>query len=224
MNNLLNSIDESTPMAAINPVIGANNPFFIQYGKSNTFAKSSDEKEVDGYAISNDIVSKNILTVDKDTGEVKKEDSAFLNGRKLRIFKCIKNNNKDKFKNIIESIGSIKYREYFYEELTGKKLLSDDQILCDECFEEVDPLKINESKNSIVQTIIDEYKSIIGEEVIKIPLMNDIDIRKANSIIKENVNVEIFENLNGYFAENAINRKRTAYFSKIDDITIDSII
>ena len=185
-----------------------------QYGYKN-----SESDEVEGYAIQNDLITDNLVTVSKK-GKVKKESLDFLNGRKIRMFQYVGENSMTP---IINAIGKRAYREFVYEALTGKKLLSDDQILCDECFKEISPVELNESKNSKVQTIFAEYRELLGDPISKFPLMNNMEILEAEKITGSANNIKIFENENGYFAENAITRKRTSYYSSIDKIRIEAI-
>jgi hypothetical protein len=213
--------NESTGLAGIGGVVGTMQPFITQYGPNATFTKN-DKDNIEGYALSNDIITKNVLIVDKD-GKIKKKDSSFLEGRKIRMFKYI-GEDTTTLEDINKIIGKYGYREIFYEILSNKKLLSDDQILCDECFEEVSLSEIHEEKVSAIQTLIDGIKFITGEEVNKLPLMNESDIIKANDIIDDNQNIEIFENEYGYFAENVLTHKRTGYYKSINKIQIKPII
>jgi GNAT superfamily N-acetyltransferase len=219
-NMITMSIDESMGLAGIGGMPAPSNQFITQFGPRSTFSDDT----VEGYAIHNDIITDKILLVDKN-GNLAVKESSFLEGRKIRIFKYI-GENVDEYYKILKSAKKNKkaYREYLYEALTGKRLLSDDQIICDECFEEISPVKIFAEYNSAAQTIVDQYKEIIGEEIVRFPLMNEKSISEASKITTGNIHINIFENMNGYFAENAITRQRTAYYKDIKDIQIEVIL
>lgn len=214
----INIQQENMGLAAIGAIPNpTSNVFITQYSHKTT----STTDEVEGYAISNDIVTDKIITITKK-GKVTVKESSFLNGRKIRIFKYL--GEVSNYETILISVNKMAYREYLYEALTGKKLLSDDQILCDESFQEISPTKIFAEYTSSAQSIIDQYKSLVGEEVIKIPLMNKESISEASSLIGSNKNIEIYENLNGFFAENGITKQRTGYYRNIKDIEIGVIL
>jgi RimJ/RimL family protein N-acetyltransferase/mRNA-degrading endonuclease toxin of MazEF toxin-antitoxin module len=213
------SIRENMGLATIGGIPAPSNVFITQYGPSPTFVSDGD---IEGYAIHNDIITDKILTVSKN-GKLVNKESSFLNGRKIRMYKYI-GENTNGYAKILSSVNKNVYREFLYEALTNKKLLSDDQIICDECFEEVSPPKIFAEYGSEAQSIIDQYKQIIGEGVIKLPLMSKYDIQEASKLLRDNKNIQIFENMNGYFAENGFTHQRTAYYKNIKDIQIGVIV
>ena len=212
-------VQEAMALAGMNPPVGISGVFMTQYGPKTSFTSND---EVDGYAIHKDILTDKLITVDKNN-KVSVKEFSFLKGRKLRMFKYI-GESFNGYSTILQNVGKRAYREYLYETLTNKKLLSDDQVICDEMFKEISPAKLFAEYTADAQTIVDEYKSIIGEEVIRLPLMDKKSIREASFIIKENTHVNIFENMNGYFAENALTRKRTGYYKQVKDIEIGVIL
>ena len=197
-------------------MVGAADLSYVtQYGY-----KGSESDEVEGYALSNDILTKNILIVDKKTMKVKKESSSFLDGRKISIYKYTGENS---MLPILNSIGKRAYREYFYEALTGKTLLSDDQILVDGQFSLFSPPALHEEMVSYVQTIVDECHYLMGKPVYKFPIANETELEEVNELLKGDKTIAVFENLNGFFAENMYSRKRTGYYKHIKDIQIGAI-
>ena len=189
--------------------------YVTQYGY-----KGSESDEVEGYALSNDILTKNILIVDNKTMKVKKESSSFLDGRKISIYKYTGENS---MLPILNSIGKRAYREYFYEALTGKTLLSDDQILVDGVFSLFSPPALHEEMVSYVQTIVDECHYLMGKPVYKFPIANETELEEVSELLKGDKTIAVFENLNGYFAENIYSKKRTGYYKHIKDIQIGAI-
>jgi len=216
---LTKPVKENMAMGGMNPIPSPTRAICItQYGYRNTSCKD----EVEGYAIHNDIITDKILTVD-EYGVLRIRENSFLEGRNIAIYKYVKEDLKGYHK-ILKSVNKQVYREFIYETLTGKRLLCDDQIICDECFTEISFAKIVAEQTSAIQTIIDQYKEIIGETVIRLPLLIKEDINAASKLLKGNRTIKVFENLNGYFAENALTRQRTGYYKKVKDIQIEVIM
>lgn len=174
------------------------------------------DMNVEGYAVSNDILTKNILTQDK-SGMVKKENTEeFLKGRKLRVFQF--RSDPEGLRIIENAIGTVQPRGFIYEALTGKKLLSDDQILCDESCTEVSPIDIGSEATSYLQTVAEQLKSIKGKKDHEFPLTNPHMIKEADAITEGLKDVVVMENQYGVYAKNAKTGMRTAYYQRIKDI------
>lgn len=115
--------------------------------------------------------------------------------------------------NILESSlnNTVNYnKEYFYELFTGKDLLSSDQILYDENFEEI-PSKLSEYSNRI--SIFESTLNMISDP--SIPIL-DYDIQKM--IQEKYSNIELRYNWNGYFAKNIITENTTSYVNDISEL------
>ena len=174
------------------------------------------DMNVEGYAVSNDILTKNILTQDK-SGMVKKENTEeFLKGRKLRVFQF--RSDPEGLRIIENAIGTVQPRGFIYEALTGKKLLSDDQILCDEACTEISPVDIGSEATSYLQTVAEQLKSIKGKKDHEFPLTNPRMIKEADAITEGLKDVVVMENQYGVYAKNAKTGMRTAYYQRIKDI------
>ena len=206
---------ENMALAGINPVVGANNNvgYVTQYGMNSTFDS--------GFAYSNDMLSKRVITKDKITGKLALKDSDKLfENAELKIFKC---NMSDLSKIMI--LGSIDEEvddDFIYSAITGKKMLSEDQIYIDPLFTEIDPVLETAKTSSAIQTLLAEYANIDKKILdIGIPLMDDKSIREANEKIGDRDYITIFESVNGYFAENANNRRRTATCKSISDLRLE---
>ena len=112
--------------------------------------------------------------------------------------------------------------DFIYSAITGKKMLSEDQIYIDPLFTEIDPVLETAKTSSAIQTLLAEYANIDKKILdIGIPLMDDKSIREANEKIGDRDYITIFESVNGYFAENANNRRRTATCKSISDLRLE---
>ena len=208
-----NSINETTGPAASGPVVGMdkNLVFVSQYGPKNSKAKV-----VEGYAISNDMITKNIIVTDHESGNLKKVPYSYLEGREITIFEV-----KDKtggLKKILSEVGKPHTKNFIYETLTGKDLLSDDQLFYEKDFSQLDIISMGSEIISEIQTMFSEFK-----QTPEFELMNEKLIQEADKLLEGINDVIVLENQHGFFAKNTKTGKRTGYFKHIKDIKINSI-
>ena len=208
-----NSINETTGPAASGPVVGMekNLVFVSQYGPKNSKAKV-----VEGYAISNDMITKNIIVTDHESGNLKKVPYSYLEGREITIFEV-----KDKtggLKKILSEVGKPHTKNFIYEALTGKDLLSDDQLFYEKDFSQLDIISMGSEIISEIQTMFSEFK-----QTPEFELMNEKLIQEADKLLDGINDVIVLENQHGFFAKNTKTGKRTGYFKHIKDIKINSI-
>ena len=211
--NVNDHISETTGPAASGPVVGMekNLVFVSQYGPKNSKAKV-----VEGYAISNDMVTKNIIVTDHESGNLKKVPYSYLEGREITVFEV-----KDKtggLKKILSEVGKPHTKNFIYEALTGKDLLSDDQLFYEKDFSQLDIISMGSEIISEIQTMFSEFK-----QTPEFELMNEKLIQEADKLLEGINDVIVLENQNGFFAKNIITGKRTGYFEHIKDIKVNSI-
>ena len=207
------SINETTGPAASGPVVGMekNLVFVSQYGPKNSKAKV-----VEGYAVSNDMVTKNIIVTDHESGNLKKVPYSYLEGREITIFEV-----KDKtggLKKILSEVGKPHTKNFIYEALTGKELLSDDQLFYEKDFSQLDIISMGSEIISEIQTMFSEFK-----QTPEFELMNEKLIQEADKLLEGINDVIVLENQHGFFAKNTKTGKRTGYFKHIKDIKVNSI-
>ena len=208
-----NSINETTGPAASGPVVGMekNLVFVSQYGPKNSKAKV-----VEGYAISNDMMTKNIIVTDNESGNLKKVPYSYLEGREITVFEV-----KDKtgsLKKILSEVGKPHTKNFIYETLTGKDLLSDDQLFYEKDFSQLDIISMGSEIISEIQTMFSEFK-----QTPEFELMNEKLIQEADKLLEGINDVIVLENQHGFFAKNTKTGKRTGYFKHIKDIKVNSI-
>lgn len=210
--------NESMALAAIGGIPSPNSSIYItQYGVPNGF----HDDNVEGYTVSNDLISKNVLAM--SDGKLRSEDTtSFLTGKKIKVFKYIGENVDQIYNKIFSKLNEEVSREFLYETVSGKKLLSDDQIECDPLFKEVKLDNILGNIKADLQTLVAEYKSELGVPLMNIPLMNNKEVQEANSLT-EGTNVEIMESVNGYYAINRTTGRRTSCYRSMNEIPIDCV-
>lgn len=210
LRNDLPEFLETTGPAASGPVVGMekNLVFVSQYG-----SKNSKAKVVEGYAVSNDMITKNIIVTDNESGKLKKVPYSYLEGREITMFEV-----KDKsngMKKILSEVGNPHTKNFIYEAITGKELLSDDQILCEEGFTQINPIDMGAEVISEIQSMFSDYKKPPEFE-----LMNEKYIQEADRLLDGIDDIVILENQHGFFAKNTKTGKRTGYFKHIKDIPV----
>ena len=214
--------NESMGLAAVGGIPSPYNTLYLtQYSMPTTFAGS--DSLVDGYGISNDIISDKILTKNSDGKLVLEDTESLFENRNIRIFKYIGNDNTENiFKECFSNLNQDVSDSFLYEMVTTKKLLSDDQLSVDPLFEEVD---LNKIMGSIDSEIISNEESIMrlsGEEIIDKPLIDPKDINEAKELnAPDYITVCCCEE--GYYARNDVNLKRTACYKNISDIPVSII-
>ena len=211
--NVNDHISETTGPAASGPVVGMekNLVFVSQYGPKNSKAKV-----VEGYAISNDMITKNIIVTDHESGNLKKVPYSYLEGREITVFEV-----KDKtggLKKILSEVGKPHTKNFIYEALTGKDLLSDDQLFYEKDFSQLDIISMGSEIISEIQTMFSEFK-----QTPEFELMNEKLIQEADKLLDGINDVIVLENQHGFFAKNTKTGKRTGYFKHIKDIKVNSI-
>ena len=196
-------------------VMGVYGRPFVSQIMSSTFVRPK-------YALHDDIFTDNILTTnDSDTLQMMSSD--YLKDKKIRVFKYVGKNPKDKMKKLLESVGKEVNREYIYEEISGKDMINDDQIYIDEDFEEI---KFDEVKASIeneAYTVLNKYMSTSPTLANKSSIVSS---QEASFKLKgHSDSVVIMEQSGlGYYACNRQTMRRTKYYSSINDIVIGSDI
>ena len=113
--NLANPKWESGLMGSTGgAIMGVYGRPFVSQIMSSTFVRPK-------YALHDDIFTDNILTTnDNDTLQMMSSD--YLKDKKVRVFKYVGKNPKEKMKKLLESIGKEVNREFIYESLSDKKV------------------------------------------------------------------------------------------------------
>ena len=195
------------------PVVGMEKDlvYVTQYS-----GKHSKSKMIEGYAVSNDILSKNILVTDMESGMLKKVPTSYLKDRSIMMYEVYDEH--QNLKKLYEHINKPCSRSLIYETLTGKELLTDDQLQFDEDFEPVNPIELGAEVMSEVQSMFSQFRHIPEFE-----LTNPYYISEAESLVNSvggDKELTVMENQHGFFGKNTRTGKRTGYFKQIKDIPL----
>ena len=175
------------------------------------------------YAVANDLVTDKIVSAaDDDTLKLMKSDD-YLKGKKVRIFKYKGADGKQKIQKILESLNKPVTREFIYETVSGKEMITDDQIYLDQDFEEVDFSTLRHIVENEAYSVLNKYIQSIPTLASKFSVVNT---EQASDKLKgHSDSVVIMENSSlGYFACNKNTLRRTKYYNNINDIEIGSDI
>ena len=177
--------------------LGIDNSYMVHCGLSDTI--NQDYEEV----LATELLPNKIIKLNSD-GVPVAVDSSVISNCKLTFYKF--KGPKERFMKVASSINPL---TSFYEALTGKPSYSPDQIDYDEMFERVN---IEKMVNVIDETAI----SLLQEAAIKcsdtflpyMHVMNKEDFKKKEELLKGYPDMEILEDVDGYFLINKNNLRR----------------
>lgn len=190
-------INESSYIS--NTIPNKNNVYIVPYMMNNTFI---------GLGLTFDKSIQDLYTI--QDGKINKTNPTFLKDYNYTLMKF----NGEFDDSILEDVNTDN-TFYFYEALTNKKYLSNDQILFDNNFvEELDlyteaMIKIEIRENSLLNAINSECL---------LPIINDEDINKMNKKLHKYTNLDLLQNIDGYIVYNTITFESTKVYKDIDSI------
>lgn len=196
------------------PVIHINESSYISGALPN---KNCDNVYIVPYMMSNRFIGTG-LTFDKsmselyviDNGKIKKTNPTFLKDYDYTLMKF-----NEEFDSSILENSNIDNTFYFYEALTGKRYLSNEQILFDSLFtEEMDIYTEAITRMEIRESSLNNALKVNS----LLPLLNDKDINSKNKIISKYPNLEISQTIDGYLAYNTITFESTKIYDSINNI------
>ena len=182
------------------PGTGSSNGFIINRVVDNVFVNSyfaQDELDDYYFYINGDKIEK-----------VKRKDIPM---GEYHIFKF--KNNCSYFNKYLESnIGNkVDFdKDFFYESLTGKNMLTPDQIIYDENFEEIES-----SYRDIKLELINASMNYINNNDMGIPIL-EFDVQK--DIQNKYENLEVMQNWNGYYVRNINNNFVSEYVESLNEL------
>ena len=225
-------------LAGFNPMVGiAGNSGVYLIANCSDSLKDKD-KDLDNYGIQYDI-AKSIF--EKNNGVINIDNNGYLNIKPRNIFtnetKSIyyinEKDTNDKYNRLLESINNKKIypKTYLYTLFTNNTFLFEMQLDYDTKLKKINMKSIINKIKTEKYNLINESSKLkdysIEKSDIELPLITDIEIKQANSIIKNSKDdmnyIEILEDPNGYFGKNKKNNKRTLSCKNITDIDLESI-
>ena len=180
-------------MAAMNPVIGISKPYVLKM--CNNSGELLDAKR---YALATDLVSDKYLVINEDAN-LEIVDASCLENMMVEEYEFI--GDQRLLKKIEEAYYSKKIVDntFFYTALTGKPMLSEDQIDFDSNFKKVDFIKIKENSLTKLATLYDGFMSTINNNHITLEATPNTYVK---SLIKDKPYLILKEDLNGFYILN----------------------
>ena len=196
-------------MASFNPVIGIQKPYILK-AVDNTGNCINSKL----YALSPDVISDKYLVVDENS-KLSIVDKSYFDNYCVEVYEYTGNElNVGKIKEAYDN-GNIVSPNYIYEVLSGKDLLSDDQIDFDESFKKVDFEEFTAKTESYMVTMQRDYDKINGA-LFYVPTLenavSEVSLRFRDAL-------DCLEDLNGYYLENRLTHMRTKSVPEFDDFT-----
>lgn len=207
------SLAEFGSLAAATAVpIGINSrPFVIQYNKL-----MSPGIEKKALALSNDIVTDNIITTDS-MNKLVKASSDYLNPKKVRIYKY-KGKKRTGIGEVVNKLGEQVSDQFIYEAISGKKMYTEDQLAYDEDFEEINIKAFMQETADDIATILNKIYLINHGGLPAGKLVTSNEAKRV--LYNADPHICIFESDNGYYAINKKTLRCTNLFNSIGDIVI----
>lgn len=210
INNIINKPKEvqEWAMNACNPIIGIQKPYVLK-----AIDNTGDCINSKLYALSPDVISDKYLVVDENS-KLAIVDKSYFDNYYVEVYEYIGNRlNIGKIKEMYDS-GNIVSPNYIYETLSGKHLLTQDQIDFDDQFKKVDLSDTITKMESYRATMQSDFDKINGA-FFYIPAM---DIQQECTINYKNA-LDVMADVNGYYLRNRFTHERTESFSNVDQLT-----
>ena len=210
INDIINKPKEMQEWAmnACNPIIGIQKPYVLK-----AIDNTGDCINSKLYALSPDIISDKYLVVDENS-KLAIVDKSYFDNYYVEVYEYTGNRlNIGKIKEMYDS-GNIVSPNYIYETLSGKHLLTQDQIDFDDQFKKVDLSDTITKMESYRATMQSNFDKINGA-FFYIPA---IDIQHECTINYKNA-LDVMADVNGYYLRNRFTHERTESFSNVDQLT-----
>lgn len=210
INDIINKPKEMQEWAmnACNPIIGIQKPYVLK-----AIDNTGDCINSKLYALSPDIISDKYLVVDENS-KLAIVDKSYFDNYHVEVYEYTGNRlNIGKIKEMYDS-GNIVSPNYIYETLSGRHLLTQDQIDFDDQFKKVDFSDDIAKMESYRATMQSDFDKINGA-FFYIPAM---DIQQECTINYKNA-LDVMADVNGYYLRNRFTHERTESFSDINQLT-----
>lgn len=207
-------------MAACNPVIGTHKPYILKIGDSETGSLFPTK-----FAFAPDIISDKYLVINENA-ELEVIDKSVIDNYYYEVYEYI--GNMERVKRIEKAYKENKCVDntFFYTTLTGKPMLTEDQIDFDSSFKKVNFELLKEKQLSTISTMKDEISKITCTNSLLNNIINESPIVYENNVLnkynKYN-NFSIKKDLDGYYFYNSSNNKRSASINNISSLTENMI-
>lgn len=210
INDIINKPKEvqEWAMNACNPIIGIQKPYVLK-----AIDNTGDCINSKLYALSPDIISDKYLVVDENS-KLAIVDKSYFDNYCVEVYEYIGNRlNIGKIKEMYDSRNIVSHN-YIYETLSGRHLLTQDQIDFDDQFKKVDLSDTITKMESYRATMQSNFDKINGA-FFHIPA---IDIQHECTINYKNA-LDVMADVNGYYLRNRFTHERTESVSNVNQLT-----
>lgn len=197
-------------MAACNPIVGIAKPYILKVHDDRGSLINADT-----YALSPDIISDKYLVINENAN-LEIIDASKLDNMIVEEYEFI--GDKRSLKKIAEAYRTNKVVDntFFYTALTGKPMLTEDQIDFDSDFKKVDFAAIKETEFSIAASMHEAFENT----------MTDVNVSFEVDHVASDPNISIREDVNGFYVQDNLTKNRSESVPDIESITeqmIDSL-
>lgn len=197
-------------MAAMNPVIGITKPYIVKM--CNDCGGILNAKR---YALATDLISDKYLVINENANlEIVDRDS--ISDMLIEEYEFVGDIR------LIKKIEEAYYNKktvdntFFYTALTGKPMLSEDQIDFDPNFKKVNFEAMQEKFITQIATLNESFMEAVNEPIIRV---NVIPNNHIKNLLKDKTHITIMEDLDGYYVLNTEKNIRSVSIEEQDFIT-----
>lgn len=203
------AIDEWA-MAAMNPVVGITKPYVLKMCND-----CGDLINANRYALATDLVADKYLVINENAN-LEIVEASNISDMIVEQYEFV--GDKRLIKKIEEAYytGKIVDNTFFYTALTGKPMLSEDQIDFDPNFKKVDFIAMKENSLTKLATLNEGYINIITENSFKVDTITN---NHTKQLIGNKSYLSIKKDISGYYVFNKENYKRSASVEEQNFIT-----
>jgi len=197
-------------MAAMNPIVGIHKPFILKM--CNDCGELISAKR---YALATDLVSDKYLVINEDAN-LEIINSSAIKDMIIEEYEFIGD------KRLIKKIEEAYYNKktvdntFFYTALTGKPMLSEDQIDFDPNFKKVDFAAIKEAELTKLASVYDSFMETIDENYTGVDVIPNEYVK---SLIGDKKYLTLKEDITGFYILNTEKNIRTTSIEEQNFIT-----
>lgn len=201
-------------MAAVNPVIGITKPYILKMHND-----CGELINANKYALATDLISDKYLVINENAN-LEIIDGSKLRNMVVEEYEFI--GDKRLIKKIEEAYYSKKIVDntFFYTALTGKPMLSEDQISFDSNFKKVNFYSMKEKNLTKLATLNESFISSMNQIPIKV---NTIPNKQIKHLLGNRSHVTVMEDINGCYVYNTEKNIRSASVEEQGFITEEMI-
>ena len=197
-------------MAAMNPIVGITKPYVLKMHNDCGSLINANQ-----YALATDLVSDKYLVINENAN-LEIVDASNLNNMLIEEYEFV--GDMRLLKKIEEAYYSKKTVDntFFYTALTGKPMLSEDQIDFDPNFKKVDFVAMKEQSLTQLATLNELFLESMNKPSMKVNVMPN---KYINNLLEGRTHISIMKDLDGFYAYNTEKNIRSASVEEQEFLT-----